>query len=481
MLNKDSYPKKSPSQRKRILLISDDIRANSGIAQVAREMVINTCHHYNFSLIAGSVTHPEKGKILDISKSINEQAKIDDAQVKMYPSDGYGNPELIRAIMEHDKPDALFFITDPRHYIWLFNMENEIRKKIPMIYLSIWDNFPAPYYNYPYYKSCDALLGISKQTHLIHQLVLGEDEIENKVLKYIPHGINDNVFKPLEKNSKEVLDVKKQILGNKNYKFILLFNSRNMRRKQIPDTLMAWKYFLDNNPEIKNDVAFILHTSAVESHGTDLNKVIDLLFSNHENRGNVYINENSFSSEQMNALYNLSDAQILLSSNEGWGLSLTEALLVGNPIIANVTGGMQDQLGFRHENISFTPSREYPTVNYFINDFPTDITHNEWSYPVFPVSQTMQGSPPTPYIFDDRCTPKDAATQINSVYHNLEELKSKKQEIRQWVQDMGFNSSSMGGKLIEAIDLTLENFKPRESFEILNTSEYKSKTLNHKL
>ena len=31
---------------------------------------------------------------------------------------------------------------------------------------------------------------------------------------------------------------------------------------------------------------------------------------------------------------------------KGWGLALTEAILAGNPIIANVTGGMQDQMRF---------------------------------------------------------------------------------------------------------------------------------------
>lgn len=63
-------------------------------------------------------------------------------------------------------------ITDPRYFIWLFSIENEIRKNIPITYLSIWDNYPAPLYNLPYYESCDMLLGISKQTHNIHQLVL---------------------------------------------------------------------------------------------------------------------------------------------------------------------------------------------------------------------------------------------------------------------------------------------------------------------
>ena len=38
-----------------------------------------------------------------------------------------------------------------------------------------------------------------------------------------------------------------------------------------------------------------------------------------------------------------------MSSNEGWGLSLTEAMITGTMIIPNVTGGMQDQCRFENE------------------------------------------------------------------------------------------------------------------------------------
>jgi len=438
-------------------------------------MVLNTCYHYDFVIVGGSIKHPEQGKILDLSPSFNKLANIDNASVKMYPTDGYGNPDLIRFIIKNEKPDALFFITDPRHYIWLFNMESEIRKKIPMIYLSIWDNFPTPYFNYPYYKSCDALLGISKQTHLMHQLVLG-DEAKNKVLDYVPHGLNDKIFRPLDKNHPEVLEVKKQIFGNKSYEFVLLFNSRNMRRKQIPDTILAWKEFLAMNEDAKDKCALILHTSAVETHGTDLNKVISMLFGSKEN-ANIYINEESYSQEQMNALYNLSDAQILLSSNEGWGLSLTEALLVGNPIIANATGGMQDQLGFYYGDKHFTPTPDIPTVSHLANE----LTHNKWSFPVYPKISSLQGSPPTPYIFDDRCDFSDAAYSINQVFYGLKELKQLKPQIRAWAQSMGFNGEVMGSRLINNIDKTIDNFAPRKPFEIIDTDSYKPKTLNHSL
>ena len=62
----------------------------------------------------------------------------------IYPVDGYGNHEIIRSILHTEKPDLLWFMTDPRFYGWLWEIENEIRANIPMVYYHVWDNFPVP-------------------------------------------------------------------------------------------------------------------------------------------------------------------------------------------------------------------------------------------------------------------------------------------------------------------------------------------------
>jgi glycosyltransferase involved in cell wall biosynthesis len=274
-------------------------------------------------------------------------------------------------------------ITDPRYFAWLFAMENEIRDKIPIVYLNIWDNFPVPIYNLPYYESCDMLLGISKQTKLINKLVLKHGEIpyvdldetnmlinkntrHSKILKQISHGLNNNYFFKINESSKEYNDLqlfKKSLFNDKEYDFVLFFNSRNIRRKQIPDTLLAYKYFIDSLSEKEaSKCAFVLHTELVSDHGTDLSAVKELLFSNE--KYNIIITNKLFNVNEMNLLYNSTDAQILLSSNEGWGLSLTEALLCGNPIIANVTGGMQDQMRFEDTDGKwYIPSSNIPSNN----------------------------------------------------------------------------------------------------------------------
>ena len=119
---------------------------HSGVATVAKEIVLHTCQHFNWVQLAGAIKHPDAGKRFDLSADTNKEAGIDDSSVFIYPTDGYGNPELVRQLIKIEKPDAIFLVTDPRYFMWLFNIENEIRKNIPIIYLNIWDDYPAPLY-----------------------------------------------------------------------------------------------------------------------------------------------------------------------------------------------------------------------------------------------------------------------------------------------------------------------------------------------
>jgi hypothetical protein len=172
-------------QRKKILLLSDDLRFTSGIGTISREFVIGTSHRYNWIQLGGSINHPEFGKKLDLSTDVNKNAGIDDSSVFIYPVNGYGDPNILRQIMAIENPDAVMIFTDPRYWIWLFQMEAEIRKKCPILYLNIWDDEMEPLYNFSYYASCDLLMNISKQTHNLVKKVLawGDHEYEEINLK----------------------------------------------------------------------------------------------------------------------------------------------------------------------------------------------------------------------------------------------------------------------------------------------------------
>ena len=468
-------------QRKNILLLTDDIRLQSGVANVGKEIVIHTAHKYNWYNVGGAIQHPELGKIFDISEDVNGIADIEDSSVMVQPYNGYGDPALIRQLIKEQNIDAIFLITDPRYFEWLFQIENEIRKKTPIIYLNIWDDYPAPMYNKAYYESCDLLMGISKQTVNINKLVLG-DKIATKIIDYVPHGMNSEVFYPIKENSEDaekMEEIKKRLFGGKESKFTLFFNSRNIRRKSIPDTMLAWKYFVDQLPQEEADSCyFVLHTDLVSEAGTDLKAVRDYLFGSDYK--NIIISSEKVPATTLNAFYNIADAQILLSSAEGWGLALTEAMLTGTPIIGNVTGGMQDQMRFEDENGDwFTPSADVPS-----NHTGKYKKHGKWAFPVFPNNRSLVGSPRTPYIWDDRCRPEDATEQIMKLYNmSHSERKEAGLEGLEWAtgDEAGFTSGKMAKKVENNIDKLFATWTPRKNYELINTNQVKGDVLPHKL
>ena len=453
------------------------------MATVAKEIVLHTSHHFNWVQVAGSITHPDKGKRIDLSESTNQITGMNDSSVILYPTDGYGNPQFIKALIELEKPDAIFLITDPRYFTWLFNIENEIRKQVPIVYLNIWDSpTPYPLWNKVFYESCDALLAISKQTKNINEVVLDE-KAKNKIIKYVPHGLDPNLFFPITSKYpqyKEFLNFKRLLFRNKTYDFVLFFNSRNIRRKQIPDTMLAFRMFLDKLPKEKADkCCLLLHTELVSEHGTDLLAVKDYLFNDYPN--SIIFHTEGIPGDKMNWLYNSSDAQILLTDNEGWGLSLTEAILAGKPIIANVQGGMQDQMRFEDNEGNWIDFN----IDFPSNHRGTYKNHGSWAYPVFPSNISIQGSPQTPYISADRVQPEDATEKIMQLYNDGPERRKTVGEIgRNWAigDEAGFTSEYQAKRVIEALDELFETWKPRESFEFINTNEYKPDvTRKHKL
>lgn len=477
---KDGYIKQA--DRKKILLLSDDIRFASGIATMAKEMVVGTAHHYNWVNLGAAINHPEHGKRLDVCADTNAQAGIEDSSVFIYPSNGYGDPNTIRQMIEVEKPDAIMFFTDPRYWIWLFQMENEIRKKIPMIYLNIWDDLPAPLYNRPYYESCDALLAISKQTHNINKMVLG-DKAKDKVLTYVPHGINETMFYPItsdmEDDNTAVQAMRTKFFGKDQPEFVVLYNARNIRRKCTSDLIAGYAEFCDKiGKEKAKKCALLLHTHPLDENGTDLPAVIDLLCDPEYQR--VVFTNDKYDTRSMNHLYNTSDVVALVSSNEGWGLSLTEGMMCGKMIIGTVTGGMQDQMRFENEKgewLDFTA--DFPS-----NHYGTYKKHGEWAVPVFPSNLSIVGSIPTPYILDDRADFRDIAKAIEEVYNlSPEERNRKGSRAREWVtSDESMQSSRwMAKNVISTIDETFNTWKPRKTFDLIKIEKQPRKKIVHPL
>jgi glycosyltransferase involved in cell wall biosynthesis len=260
----------------------------------------------------------------------------------------------------------------------------------------------------------------------------------------------------------------KQIKDANKVDFVVMWNNRNIRRKQPGDVILAFKTFVDLLPtDQQSKVALLMHTQPVDENGTDLKAVWKAIAPNCK----VIFSEQKLSTPDLNAMYNVADVVINIGSNEGWGLSSTEAMLSGTPIINNVTGGLQDQCGFEDENGEWLR---------FDGDFATNHTgkykkHGIWVKPVFPSNRSLQGSPQTPYIFDDRAKYEDVADAIAYWYELSQEKRAACGfEGRTWALANGLTAEQMGQKMISMYrDLFAMNREFRPLYTVTKTQTIK--------
>ena len=298
---------------------------------------------------------------------------------KVIPVDGYGTQEMIRSLVRNEKPDILWVMTDPRFYTWLWAIENEIRPLCPIVYYHVWDNYPVPMFNRKYYISNDHIATISKLTDDI--VATAAPEVPRK---YIPHAVDSSVFKALEKEQR--LQIRKDNLNEQDVdKFIVFWNNRNARRKQSGSLIFWFKDWLDKR-NLHDKAQLIMHTDPKDVHGQDLQHIIEHLgLTNRQ----VLFSTEKISPDQLAIVYNLADVTINVSDAEGFGLATLESLSCGTPIIATMTGGLQEQV----------------------------VANGEvYGVPLFPTSKAIIGSQDVPYIYEDRVSGKDVMAAFDKLY-----------------------------------------------------------------
>jgi len=308
----------------------------------------------------------------------------------MYPVDGYGNKEMVRSIIRQEKPDILWFMTDPRFWGWLWEMENEIRPLMPMVYYHVWDNYPYPTFNKSVYESNDFIATISKVTDDIVKTVAPGVKSQ-----YIPHAVNSDIFKPIENNEEFLQEFKKQTFGE-HYdpdKFVFFWNNRNARRKQSGSLIFWFKQFLD---KVGHDKAcLVMHTDVKDPNGQDLQAIIESLDLKN---GEVLFSQEKVDLRKLSLIYNIADCTINISDAEGFGLATLESLSCGTPIIVNMTGGLQEQV--------------------------TD-GKNNFGIPIYPASKAIIGSQNIPWIREDRLNEDDVINAMEKIFNMSNDERKK--------------------------------------------------------
>ena len=444
--------------KKKILLLSDDLRVPTGIGTMSKEMVLGTIDKYDWLQLGAGINHVEHGKYVDCSLDAQQRTCVKDADLKIIPYNSYGDIGIIRKILKEMKPDAILHFTDPHYWQWLYDAEHEIRQQVPILYYHIWDNTPDPLFNRNFYESCDWIGCISKLTYGVVKRVSKLENnktwkpLEDWQISYVPHGINPDIFKPEDVTSPEI----KNLVDG--YDFVLFFNSRNIRRKQPADVIYSFKLFCDMLPKEKSDKCIlIMHTTPIDNNGTDLYAVVDKICPDYR----VELHGTKIEATLLNQLYNVADCTINIANNEGFGLSTTESLMAGTPIIVSVTGGLQDQCGFEYTADDYVKIETLSQTKFIDN-----LNHGDWVKPVWPAAININGSPLTPYIYDDRVNDYDVANAILEFYNLGRDIRKERGlKGREWALN-NLSSKIMCDALINGVETTLENFQPRKKYDL---------------
>jgi len=412
------------SERMKILVLCDHPLVPSGVGTQAKYLIeglLNT-NKFKFVVFGGAVKHP------DYKPQMIAPEKFGDGNWMIYPVDGYGDKDKMRAILQKEKPDAVLLFTDPRFFVWVWEMEDEIRSVCPIFYWHVWDNDPAPRFNSVFYNSTDFISALSLKTYGLLQ------SLKYKTCNYIPHAVSPETFKPLPE-----LECQKFKMGHfgphSDKKFIAFWNNRNARRKMTGDVVACMAKFADKVG--RENVALAMHTSVSDPEGQNVVEVA----REFDFEKNLIISEQRVNPEVLNQFYNACDVTINIASNEGFGLGTLESLMSGTPILVHMTGGLQFQIGDWWEELTDFSDQEKMTE--LAKRKLKKGTSKWWGKPVFSSSRSCTGSQPIPYIYDDRVNHDDVVRSLVELYDlGREGRRTIGSEASMWAREK-FNLNKM--------------------------------------
>lgn len=359
-------------QKKNILMLCDHPLSTSGVGTQARWLIhgLVATGKYSFKVFGGAVKHD------------NYNVTVVNPDFIIKPTNGFGDRNLLRKTLAQVQPDAILLFTDPRFFIWVWEMEDEIHQVCPIAYWHLWDNPPWPEFNRPLYASTDLINCINYPTY---EMV--KERFPERT-NYIPHAVPKDLYFPMPET--DVMAFKKKLLGQDRMDhFIVGYVSRNARRKMPSDIVVSWKMFLD---ELKKKhghakATLVMHTEPFDPEGPNLHAVVDALGV----KDNVVFSNSRITFQEMNSLYNVFDTIVNRSTNEGFGLGMLEAKMCAKPVISIKTGGLTRQV-------------------------EDHITGFQYGIGLDPDARSLVGNQMVPYIYEDFITHESLSNAFMKMY-----------------------------------------------------------------
>lgn len=313
------------------ILFYGDFNCTTGFGNVSKQLIDNWCKNKNFNIVILAIN--------DLSEkpyNYKENVFVIPCLVADENKDGYARLELLKTLYSENF-DVFFALNDievlnsiGEH---LANVKKERakanKKKTKFVLYTPIDSEPRP-------SDCEVLnvfeevITYTEYGKAVLQPLVSESLW--KKIKVIPHGIDTEVFYPIE-NHDEINETKKQIFGRDDV-FVFGSVNRNSARKDLGTLMIGFAMFKHTS---QADAVLYLHCNPKDKMGIDCYRLSerlglevgkDIFFPKDFNENN------GISESELNKIYNTFDCFITTTTAEGWGLSIVEAMATQKLVVA---------------------------------------------------------------------------------------------------------------------------------------------------
>jgi glycosyltransferase involved in cell wall biosynthesis len=224
---------------------------------------------------------------------------------------------------------------------------------------------------------------------------------------YVPHAVPTDIFNVIDKRA--VKNFRNNQLKIDDDNFFIFWTNRNARRKQSGSLIFWFNKFLDKLEEKygHRNSTLLMHTEPNDPNGQDLYAIAQKL--DLAKNKNILFSKEKISPENLAMFYNAADTCITVSDAEGFGLYTFESMACGTPIIATLTGGLQEQV-VDIDKVSHEYILERNSKN------SGKIIETDRGIGLEPSSKAIIGSQQVPYIYEDRLSEKQVVDALLKMY-----------------------------------------------------------------
>jgi len=325
---------------KSLLFVTDSYFALTGFAKVGRYIVNYLAKHGNFEIHYLCWFDPKVKKIIEPNPKIKYYTTKDNTKY-LLEVDKYGAvtfPELYNEL----QTDIVFTVGD----IWMIipYIESIYRNRYKLVSYIPLDAEPMPILmNARFGKfnwieligNIDIPVAYTKWSMNVMNKRFLEAGLKEKVKHFIHHGVDTNIFKPLDIDKAKL----REKLFGKEYKdkTVIGVFSRNQKRKSFFTQMDALRYILDHYPEDGKNLYLYFHASPHDPMGWDMHQIAKdigvhdrIIWTDKIDTGFGV----GCTDEEVNEYFNACTITVSNHTSEGFGLCLAESMAAGVPVLA---------------------------------------------------------------------------------------------------------------------------------------------------